>query len=65
MIKEIKAQSGGAKIKILSDKQKEKEMHETVLSIGGTLEAKIQAASIITERIEIFQHDIKAHLRQI
>lgn len=60
MIKEITAQSGGAQIKILSDKEKEKDMQEIAVSIGGALSAKIEAASIIAERIELFRHEDKA-----
>ena len=60
MIKEITAQSGGAVIKILTDKEKEKEMSETVVSIGGTLTTKIQAAAIIARRITEFKQDAKA-----
>ena len=62
MIKEITAQSGGAAIKILTDKEKEKEMPETVVSIGGSLNSKISAAAIIACRIAEFKHDAKALL---
>jgi hypothetical protein len=60
MIKEITNQSGGANIKILSDKENERDMKEISISIGGPLNGKIQAASIISERIECFKHEDKA-----
>lgn len=55
MIKEIKTQSGGAMIKILSDKEKERDLDETIASIKGTIENKVEAAILITEKIEIFK----------
>jgi hypothetical protein len=60
MIKEITNLSGGALIKILTDKEKEKEMSETVVSIAGNLAMKISAAGIIASRITEFKHDSKA-----
>jgi len=59
MIKEITSQSGGAQIKILSDKEKERDMKEIAVSISGTIDAKISAALIISERIELFRHEDK------
>ena len=59
MIKEIKELSGGAQIKVLSDRAREKETDETPLAIMGTLTQKKQAANVIAERIVILERDFK------
>lgn len=60
MIKELSSQAGGAQIKILSDREKEKDMPEIMVSIGGDSTAKQNAAVLIAERIEMFRHNAKA-----
>ena len=54
MIRDIIERSGGAQIKILSDKQ-EKD-RECVIAINGTKEHKIDAACFILEQIECFKN---------
>lgn len=54
MIRDIIDRSGGAQIKILSDKQ-EKD-RECIISINGTKENKIDAACFILEQIECFKN---------
>jgi hypothetical protein len=60
MIKELTANSGGAQIKVLSDREKEKVMHEIPVSISGNLSVKLKAAILIAERIEMFKQNAKA-----
>ncbi len=60
MIREIAAQSGGAQIKVLSDKEKEREMHETAVLVSGKLEHQADAVSIIVEKIATFRFLAKA-----
>ena len=59
MIKEISNISGGAQVKIKSNKEKEREMNETVTNISGKMEAKIKAANIIIEKIMTFKYTLK------
>ena len=59
MIKEISNISGGAQVKIKSNKEKEREMNETVTNISGKMEAKIKAANIIIEKIMAFKYTLK------
>jgi hypothetical protein len=54
MIRDIIDRSGGAQIKILSDKQ-EKD-RECIISINGSKENKIDAACFIMEQIECFKN---------
>ena len=60
MIKELISASGGAQIKILSERDKEKDMEEIIVSIGGSYSAKLKATTLIAERIEMFKHNTKA-----
>ena len=59
MIKEITGLSGGAQIKVLTDKEKERDMYETAVSINGTLQQKLEAVSIIAERVATFKYNSK------
>jgi len=56
MIREIAAKAGGAQIKILSDKQSEKEFQECVVAVAGSLANKQDAACYILEQIETFKN---------
>eukprot|EP01016_Furgasonia_blochmanni_P028723 TRINITY_DN3020_c0_g1_i8.p1 TRINITY_DN3020_c0_g1~~TRINITY_DN3020_c0_g1_i8.p1 ORF type:complete len:294 (-),score=29.70 TRINITY_DN3020_c0_g1_i8:619-1500(-) len=58
MIRELAARSGGAQIKILSDKQSEKSsgLQECVVTIAGSLANKQDAACLILEQIETFKN---------
>ena len=56
MIRDIASNAGGAQIKILSDKQSEREFRECIISIAGHLENKIKASGLILEQIEIFKN---------
>lgn len=59
MIKEISSLSGGAHVKIMTDKEKEKNIKETVVVIIGKMEAKAEAAGLILDKITKFRHSIK------
>jgi len=59
MIKEISSLSGGAHVKIVTDKEKEKNVKETVVVIIGKMEAKAEAAGLILEKITTFRHSVK------
>ena len=58
MIQEISNTAGGANIKILSDKKLERELDlpEIIVSIGGNLGQMQDAACIIVEQIECFKN---------
>lgn len=56
MIRDIIERSGGAQIKILSDRQSERDARECIISINGTRENKIDAACLILEQIECFKN---------
>lgn len=56
MIRDIIERSGGAQIKIMSDKQSERDARECIISINGTRENKIDAACLILEQIECFKN---------
>jgi len=51
MIRDIIDRSGGAQIKILSEKQNERDIRECIISINGSKENKIDAACLILEQI--------------
>lgn len=51
MIRDIIDRSGGAQIKIMSDKQAERDTRECIISINGSKENKIDAACLILEQI--------------
>jgi hypothetical protein len=51
MIRDIIERSGGAQIKIMSDKQSERDVRECIISINGTRENKIDASCLILEQI--------------
>lgn len=59
MIKEISSLSGGAHVKIMTDKEKERSIGETVAVIIGKVEAKAEAAGLILERITAFRYTMK------
>lgn len=56
MIRDIIERSGGAQIKILSDRQSERDARECIISINGTRENKIDASCLILEQIECFKN---------
>lgn len=56
MIRDITERSGGAQIKILSDRQAERDARECIISINGTRENKIDATCLILEQIECFKN---------
>ena len=58
MIQEISNTAGGANIKILSDKKLERELDlpEIIVSIGGNLGQMQDADCIIVEQIECFKN---------
>jgi hypothetical protein len=56
MIKEIASKSGGAQIKILSDKYSEKDLNEIVVSVAGSERSRKEACCLITEKAELFKH---------
>lgn len=71
MIRELAAKSGGAQIKILSDKQSEKgftknkklshinlfpEYQECLINIAGSIANKQDASCLILEQLEIFKN---------
>jgi hypothetical protein len=47
MIRDIIERSGGSQIKILSEKQSERDSRECIISINGTRENKIDASCLI------------------
>lgn len=51
MIRDITQRSGGAQIKILSDRQSERDARECIISINGTRQNKIDATCLILEQI--------------
>lgn len=55
MVRDIAAKSSGAQIKILSDKESEKNFRDCIVSIAGSLSNKKEATVIILEQIEIFK----------
>lgn len=59
MIKEITSLSGGAHVKIMTDREKEKNITETIVVITGKMEVKAEAAGLILERITTFRHTMK------
>jgi len=63
MIREISSLSGGATIKIITDKEKERNMDETIALITGTKEMKSEAASLIAEKIATFRYAAQAYFR--
>ena len=58
MIRELAAKSGGAQIKILSNREKERDhrIRECVMSIAGSLVNKQDAACLVLEQIESFKN---------
>lgn len=56
MIKELSHASGGAMIKILSDKNKEDFSNEIVVSLGGSVAQIQDATCLIIEQIECFKN---------
>lgn len=56
MIRDIIERSGGAQIKILSDKQSERDVRECIIAINGTRENKVDATCLILEQIECFKN---------
>ncbi len=56
MIKDIIEKSGGASIKISSDKHIDRDNKECMISIAGTIENKIDGACYILEQIECFKN---------
>ena len=56
MIKDIIERSGGAQIKILSDREAERDTKECIISINGAIENKIDATCFILEQIECFKN---------
>jgi len=63
MIQEIANSSGGATIKILSDKKLERklDLSDIILSIAGSLGPMQDAACIIIEQIENFKNGGPVH----
>ncbi|EAR94501.3 KH domain protein (macronuclear) [Tetrahymena thermophila SB210] len=56
MIKDIAAKSKGAQIKIMSDKQKDRDQRECLISIAGALACKVDACLLILQQLEIFKN---------
>lgn len=56
MIRDIIERSGGAQIKILSDRQFQRDARECIISINGSRENKIDATCLILEQIECFKN---------
>jgi hypothetical protein len=56
LIKNIAIKSGGAQIKVLSDKEEKRPYRETIIELSGPLENKVKAFDQITENIEIFKN---------
>lgn len=59
MIREISSASGGAQVVVLSDKENEQATDEIAVLITGTKEMKIEAASLVTEKIATFRYMAK------
>lgn len=59
MIREISAGSGGAQVVVLSDKENEQATDEIAVLITGTKEMKVEAASLVTEKIATFRYMVK------
>jgi hypothetical protein len=56
MIRELAAKSRGAQIKILSNKNTERDLRDCVVTINGSVDNKREAALLIVRQIEIFKH---------
>jgi hypothetical protein len=56
MIKKLSHESGGAMIKILSDKNREDFANEIIVSLGGGIGQIQDAACLIIEQIECFKN---------
>lgn len=56
MIKKLSHSSGGAMIKILSEKNREDFAHEIIVSLGGGIGQIQDAACLIIEQIECFKN---------
>lgn len=54
MIKEIQNKTGGANIKVVSEKNNERQLN-TIVTIQGTRESKVEACRIIMEKLESFK----------
>ena len=56
IIKELSQKSGGANIRIHSDKDIDIDINEIVVTVEGSIEQKKSAAILITEQIELFKN---------
>lgn len=56
MVRELAAKSGGAQIKILSNKKTERNLKDCIVTINGSLDNKRQASLLIIRQIEIFKN---------
>jgi hypothetical protein len=54
MIKEIQNKTGGANIKVVSEKNNERQLN-TIVTIQGTRDSKVEACRIIMEKLESFK----------
>lgn len=55
MVRELAAKSSGAQIKIMSDREKEKQFQDCIVTIAGSLKNKQDACSLIIEQLEAFR----------
>jgi hypothetical protein len=55
MVREIAAKSGGARIIIISDRNKEKQLSDCIVTISGSLANKQDAACLIIQQLESFR----------
>ena len=63
MIKEISLFSGGAQVKLLSNKEKKTFHNENIALITGVPNTKAEAAALITEKIAAFRYAAKVLYR--
>ena len=57
MIKEIQNKTGGANIKVVSEKNNERQLN-TIVTISGSRESKGEACRIIIEKLEAFKNGV-------
>ena len=55
MVRELAAKSGGAQIKIISNKEAERQLHDCIVTIAGSLANKQDAACLIIQQLETFR----------
>ncbi len=65
MIRDLASKAGGAQIKILSDKQSEREYKECIIEIAGKYSMKQVASCLILEQIACFKNGGPVNQRKL